>query len=149
MNLFNQGISTYNNWNFNSICYFNGNYYGATDTDIYQLGGDKDNGSDIDVQIQSGSMDFGDTFMKYLKEFWVTHRTGGKLRLRIWKDEDTSLTIDKQTVIEDTKIQEERVKMPAGLKGRFYTFLLKNIAGADFDIDNMSMLVESIKRKIR
>ena len=113
------------------------------------MGGDKDNGSDIDVQIQSGSMDFGDTFMKYLKEFWITHRTGGKLRLRIWKDEDTSLTIDKQTVIEDTKIQEERVKMPAGLKGRFYTFLLKNIAGADFDIDNMSMLVESIKRKIR
>ena len=46
-------------------------------------------------------------------------------------------------------ITEERLKVPRGLRGRFFTIEGENIAGVDFDIDSLSMLVESIKRKVR
>jgi hypothetical protein len=149
MNLFNQIISTYSNFNFNSIACFNGTYLGATDTEIYPLGGDTDNGSDIDSRIKSGSMDFGNTFMKYAKDVWITHRTSGILRLIIYVDEDSTTTIEKRTTIINSNMTEERLKPPRGLKGRFYTVELRNVGGADFDIDSLGLLVESIKRKVR
>jgi len=149
MNLFNQAISTYSNFNFNSIACFNGTYFGATDTGIYPLGGDTDNGSDIDSKIKTGSMDFGDTLIKYIRDVWITHRADGYLKLKIFVDEDTTTTVEKQTSIVSDEVREERIKPPRGLKGRFYTVELQNIGGADFDIDSLNLLVESIQRKIR
>jgi hypothetical protein len=149
MNLLNQAISTYSNFNFNSIACFNGTYLGATDTGIYPLGGNKDNGSDINSRIKTGSMDFGDTIIKYARDVWITHRTDGYLTLVIYVNEDTKTTIEKQTKIVSNEMKEERIKPPRGLRGRFYTVELKNLSGADFDIDSLGMLVESIKRKVR
>lgn len=149
MNLFNQAISTYSNFNFNSIACFNGTYLGATDTGIYPLGGNTDNGSNINSKIKTGSMDFGNTFIKYLRDIWVTHRTDGYLKLKILVDEDTTTTVGKQTNIVSNEIKEERIKLPRGLRGRFYTVELNNVAGADFDIDSLGLLVESIQMEIR
>jgi len=149
MNLLNRAISTYNNYNFDSIANFNGTLFGATTTGIYQLDGDTDNGTDIDSKIKSGSMDFGDTFIKYAKDVWITFRSDGYLTLKILVDEDATAPIQKQTTIISSTIIEERLKPPRGLRGRFYTIELKNFAGADFDIDSLNLLVESIRRKVR
>lgn len=149
MNLMNQAISTYSNYNFNSIACFNGTYLGATDTGIYPLSGDTDNGADIDAKIKTGSMDFGDTIIKYARDVWITFRSNGNLTLVIFVDEDTTTTIQKQTTIVSDSIIEERLKLPRGLRGRFYTVELKNFSGADFDIDSFNLLVESVRRKVR
>ena len=149
MNLLNRAISTYNNYNFDSIANFNGTLFGATTTGIYQLDGNTDNGADIDSKIKTGSMDFGDTFIKYAKDVWITFRSDGYLTLKILVDEDATAPIQKQTTIISSTIIEERLKPPRGLRGRFYTIELKNFAGADFDIDSLNLLVESIRRKVR
>jgi len=149
MNLANQAISTYSNYNFNSIACFNGTYFGATDTGIYPLGGDTDNGTYIDSSIKTGSMDFGDTTIKYARDVWITFRSDGNLTLVIFVDEDTTTTIQKQTTIVSDTIIEERLKLPRGLRGRFYTVELNNLSGADFDIDSLNLLVESVRRKVR
>jgi len=149
MNLFNQAISTYSNFNFNSIACFNGVYLGATDTGIYTLGGDKDNGTEIDSKIKTGSMEFGESVLKYARDIWITHRTDGYLKLKLSVDEDATTNIEKQTSIVNDEIREERIKPPRGLRGRFYTMELNNFSGADFDIDSMSILVESVKGNIR
>jgi len=149
MNLFNQTISTYSNFNFNHLANFNGTYLGATDTGIYVLGGSKDNGTEIDAKIKTGSIDFGDTFIKYARDVWITHRTDGTLKLRIYVDEDSTAPVEKHTTIVNSNMTEERLKPPRGLRGRFYTLELRNVGGADFDIDSLSLLVESIKRKVR
>ena len=149
MNLANQAISTYSNYNFNSIVCFNGTYFGATDTGIYPLGGDTDNGTYIDSSIKTGSMDFGDTTIKYARDVWITFRSDGNLTLVIFVDEDTTTTIQKQTTIVSDTIIEERLKLPRGLRGRFYTVELNNLSGADFDIDSLNLLVESVRRKVR
>lgn len=149
MNLLNQAISTYSNYNFNSIACFNGRYLGATDTGIYPLDGDSDNGTYINSKIKTGSMDFGDTIIKYARDAWITYRTDGHLALVVLVDEDASTVIEKQTNIVSDEIREERIKLPRGLRGRFYTMELKNLSGAGFDIDSLNLLVESIRRKVR
>jgi len=149
MNLSNQAISTYSNFPFNSIACFNGKYFGATDTGIHELGGDYDNGVYINAKVKTGSMDFGDTVIKYARDVWITKRTKGHMEIVMLVDEDSSTSVNKQTNISGNEMHEERLKPPRGLRGRFYTVELKNLSGSDFDVDSFNMLVESIKRKVR
>jgi len=52
-------------------------------------------------------------------------------------------------VIIDSKIHEERVKIARGLRNRFYQFGIKNVDGADFEIDSIRIMVDGIPAKKR
>jgi len=143
MNLLNQVISTYSNYPFNSLAYFNGKYLGATDAGIYVLNGNHDNGRNINSKFKTGPMDFGSKQIKYIRDVWVTHRTDGHLALVFSVDEDNSTEVERQTILVNaTELQEEKIKVPRGLKGRYYTIELKNLSGADFDIDKLEVMVD-------
>jgi hypothetical protein len=152
-NLLNEATTTYSGYPFNSIAYFDGHYLGANETGLYVLEGDKDNGIHILSRLKSGSTDFGDNFLKRVLNIWLTHRTDGHLKLTVCTDEENPDSeadfSEDSTQIVNTKIHEERLKAGRGLKGRFYTFELMNISGADFDIDSLSILIEAIRRRIR
>lgn len=149
MNLVNQAISTRSHFPFNSLAKHKGKYYGATAEGIYLLEGMDDNGIPINAHLKTGSMDFGESLIKYARDVWITHRTDGHLALIIQVDEDAKSIIEKDTQVVSDEIREERLKPPRGLRGRFYTIELRNILGANFDIDTIGVLVESEKRKIR
>lgn len=149
MNINNQAISTYSNYNFNSIANFNGVMLGATATGIHVLSGTDDNDTDIDANLKTGSTDFGEAFIKYLREIWLTYRCTGAFKFTIGVDEDATPDFTKNTTITSSAIEEERIKVARGLHGRYFTIKIENVTGADFDIDKLSMLVESIRRKIR
>ena len=149
MNLSNQAISTYNNFDFNSIACFNGTYLGANSAGIYKLSGNLDNGSIIKSKIKTGSIDFGSGYIKHLRDIWLTYRTDGTVAIVLWVDEDDNSQVELRSRKSSDNIQEEKFTAPLGLNGRFYTIEFKNIAGADFDIHKLSMMVDEIKRKIR
>jgi hypothetical protein len=149
MNLANQAISTYSNYPFNSLAKFNGRYLAAGADGIYELGGDSDNGTLILSKIKTGPMDFGEKFIKYLRNAWLTYRSDGHLELVLYVDENEDSPVSRSTEIASDEIHEERIKVPRGLRGRYYTIELKNMSGANFDLDKLSLLVESIRRKIR
>lgn len=144
MNLLNQAISTYTSYPFNSIAYFNGRYLGATDTKIYVLSGDLDNATAISSTIKTGPMDFGEKFTKYIRDVWLTYRSDGTLALVFSVDEDVTTEVERDTVLTGSEIREEKLKVPRGLKGRYWTIELKNLLGADFDIDKLSAMVDVI-----
>lgn len=150
INLLNQAISTYSNYPFNSLAYFNGKYLGATDIGIYSLSGSHDKGRNINSKIKTGPMDFGKKQVKYIRDVWLTHRTDGHLTLVFSVDEDNSTEVERQTVlVNPNELQEEKVKVPRGLKGRYYTIELKNLSGADFDIDALEVMVDVLGGKKR
>lgn len=148
-NLFNQAISTYNNFRFNSLAYFDGQYLGANENGIFVLGGDRDNDQRILSRLKTGTTDFGDNFIKNALQAWLTYRSDGHLSVTFSIDEDNKESSTSITQITGSKMHEERVKSGRGLKSRFYTIEIQNISGADFDIDSLSILVEAIRRKIR
>lgn len=150
MNINNQAISTYSGFNFNSLAYFNEKYYGVNETGIHLLGGGHDNITrNIISKLRTGAMNFGDNFIKYLREVWLTYRTDGHLELTVFADEDSDTISTSQTEIVSNKIEEENLQVARGLRGRFYTIELKNISGADFDVEGLSMLIDAIKKKAR
>lgn len=138
----NQAISTYSEYPFNSLAYFNDKYLGATDTGIYVLNGDSDNGAEIDSVIKTGPMDFGRKQTKWIRDVWMTYRTDGHMALVFSTDEDSTTEVQRDTVTTSEQLQEEKIKVPRGLKGRYWTIELKNSSGADFDIDNLEIMVD-------
>lgn len=147
MNLANQAISTYSSYSFNSLAYFNGIYLGATSTGIYPLSGDLDGATAISSSIKTGPMDFGEKFTKYIRDVWLTYRSDGVLTLVFSIDEDATTEVERDTVETATYITEEKLKVPRGLRGRYWTIELKNKLGADFDIDKLSAMVDVIGKK--
>lgn len=148
-NLSNEAISTYSNFPFNSLAYFNKNYMGATSTGIHVLGGDTDNGMYIISKAKTGPQDFGEAFIKRLRETWLSYRSDGYIYLVVWVDEkDTGY--ERRTEIPGGElIHKERIKLPRGIKGTYYAFEMRNANGSDFDIAGLHVMVEAITRRSR
>ena len=150
MNLSNQAMSTYSGFNFNSLACWQGNYYGINDTGIFRLGGDKDNLTrNIQSKMKFAPMNFGDGNIKHIRDMWITFRSDGHLQVTFSADENEDTTSISQTELVADAIREEKLKCGRGLKGRFFTVIIENMSGADFDIEQISILVDSIKRKLR
>lgn len=149
MNLSTQAITTYSNFPFNSMGYFNGELIGANEEGLFVLGGGLDKDMRINAKLKTGTLNLGDNFIKHIRNVWLTYRTDGHLALVLYVDEDADNPVEIQTELVSDEIQEERLKVPRGLRGRYYTLELTNLSGADFDIEQLSILVESIRRKAR
>jgi hypothetical protein len=150
MNISNQAISTYSGFNFDSLAYFNEHYYGNNEHGIFRLGGNKDNLTrDILAKIKTGAMNFGDSVLKYIRDVWLTYRSDGHIRMTFLVDEDEDITSVSETEYVADNIREERLKCGRGLRGRFYTIVLENMSGADFDIEQLSILVDAARRRVR
>jgi len=147
MNLNNQAMSTYTNYPYNSLAYFNGKYLGMRSNGIYELSGDRDGTIQILSRIKTGPIDFGTNLTKYIRDVWITFRSDGHIALVFSVDEDNTTEVEEFTKKASVELREEKIKVPRGLRGRYYTIELKNRSGADFDIDSMSILVDVIGRK--
>ena len=112
------------------------------------LEGDTDNTTQIDSKIKTGPMDFGRKQTKWIRDVWMTYRTDGHMEFVFSTDEDTTTEVQRDTVTISEILQEEKIKVPRGLKGRYWTVELKNLLGADFDIDNWEVMVD-ITGKVR
>ena len=143
MNVKNRAVTEYSNYAFNSLCCFNGKYYGATKEGIFRLSGDDDNGTAIDAHIKTATADVGKGQPKKLRDAWIFARKG-LMTFTVIADEDNEFTYNAD--VENSKIHEERVKIGRGIKGRGFSFILANVDGSDFDIDSISVLTDNIRR---
>jgi hypothetical protein len=149
MNLARKAITTYSQFPFNSLAYFDGHYIGATSTGIYTLEGSIDKASIIKANLKTGVLDLGSDFIKHIRDIWLTYRSNGDLAIVLEVDEDVENPVQLLTRISDSKIHEERLVVPKGFRGRFYTIDIKNVDGSSFDLNSISLMVDSIRRKIR
>jgi len=150
MNLSNQAMSTYSGFNFNSITYHDGSYYGINDQGIFKLGGDRDNLTRyIPSKMKFAPMNLGDGNTMYIRDVWITFRSDGHLQITFAADENEDNTSVGHTQLVADNIREEKIKCGRGLKGRFFTVIIENMSGANFDIEQLSILVDIIKRRLR
>lgn len=150
MNIVNQAISQYVGFDFNSIAYFDGHYYGANEDGLFLLEGEKDGATYIQSKLKTGPLDFGDNLIKHLRDVWLTYRSDGQLAIVFATEEDEGdRTEEFPLEIVSQNVHEERCPAPRGLRGRHYIIELKNLSGSDFDIDEISFIVDSIRKRIR
>lgn len=150
MNLSHFGVTEYENFSFNSFCDYRGMgiYIGASEQGIFLLDGEDDAGVRINSAIQMGTEDLWSQVMKRLREAFANIR-GGPLEVQLILDEGRLPPVFRDMQSLRDVIHEERVKFPRGLKNRFFSLIIKNLGGSDFDLESFRVMVDPITHRKR
>lgn len=142
LNTENTAVSEYSNFAFNSYAYLQGQLLACKDDGLYLLGGDTDNGTEIEAILRTGLMDFGTSNKKILTDAYIGYTTSGRLLLKTLSTEGgtkqerwyelTAVTADSPTA--------NRVKTAHGVKARYWQFEIRNLDGNDFELEKIEVL---------
>lgn len=151
MNMDTEGFSQYSNYPFNSLAEMHGKYYGLTESGLYLLEGDDDDGEPIDAVIRTGLLDFGSHYLKNATMAYVGRTSAGQLILKVIV---TDLGQKKEwwyelRPTEADNFRDGRVEIGRGLRSRYWQFEIVNKDGGDFDIDDVTLLYQILNRRVR
>lgn len=115
---------------FNSMCKFGEHYLGATSSGLFRINGFTDATAEIPAVIKTGKIDLGTERLKSIRYIYLGLEAAGDLELTLYVDGVEALT---RTIPQPaTGRQMIRVKIPRGLKGRYWEFKLENTDGCFF-----------------
>lgn len=147
------GVSTYDNYPFNSFAALGGRYYGADSTGVYRLEGDTDDGDQITARLRLGMSDMGTRLRKSYSEVYVGYTGTGQMLLRLIFTDDASG--EKMAALYRMKPRpaagrrESRFETGRGISAVYFDFELENVDGADFDLSSIEFQPFHSNRRTR
>ena len=133
----------YINFNFNSMCLFNGTLLGAGTGGLFKLCcGSDDNGVNIDAYFIPYTVDFGDDHQKRLRRVYVGGLLDGDLNLTVTGNGNSvngPYTIT-HTAAETTQVKMFAISRGVGYKWVYADFKFENVNGSFFAIDSIRTL---------
>jgi hypothetical protein len=138
--------SEYTNYNFNSMCYFNNKYLGATSDGIFELTGDTDNTTAISSTVQTGMTDFGTSLLKNIPDAYLGIDHDGYTYMKTINDH---MTVSSQYEIPYSlsDIGTRRVKLAKGYRSRYWGVRVTNSRSV-FEIDSIELRPAVQSRRI-
>jgi len=145
------GVTQYTNFPFNSLADTPRGTFALSDTGLYELTGDDDDGAPIEALLRTGDLTFNSSLHKrvdraylyltstddvYLKTI-STHR--GQRNEAWYRVEYRESADDGQT---------RRVRFGKGLRGTTWAFELSNVDGGDFDVRGAEVLPLQLTRRV-
>lgn len=146
-----QPISEYDNYDFNSLAYFHGEFYGTNDNGLYKMGGDLDAGVGITAAMSSLMLDMGTSRQKRIRSAYLGYTSTNELVLKVRAVSDGQLFehwYKAQPISVADAPREGYVRVGQGLKSRYWQFELTNIDGGDFEIDQLELYPLMLNRRI-
>jgi hypothetical protein len=147
LNTENSAITEYDNFPFNSFCTFKGKHLAAGANGITLLEGNKDNSTDIKAYFNVGNNDFDLPNIKKVTDAYLSMKGDGSYYLTVTSDDGTPHDY-LLTATTGDRIKNLKTNVGKGKKGRYFELELSNIAGADFELYDMVLNVELLKRNI-
>lgn len=138
VNLKRVAPSQYRNFNFNSMCVFNGKPLAADSGGIFSLeDAEKDNGVNINAVVEFPTSDFGELRAKRFRKMYAGYETSGGLKFTATVDGRLATTYTLSA--ERTGQLQHRgiLPMTRDAKGVYWIFKFENISGADFSLDHL------------
>jgi len=140
------GATTYEDFSFESLCEYDGKYYGAKSDGIYLLEGELDEAEYISARCKLGLLDFGTSALKNVREAYLGYRSTGALVLKVVTGEKVERWYE--FVNTEDRFVTERQKLGRGVKARYWQFELVNKDGADFELADMELLPVRLTRRL-
>lgn len=147
VNLGNKALSMYEDFPYDSFATFGGNALAIGANGIVLFGGDTDEASPISSRLAMSEVEFSEPGHKRITDVYVDLRGDGELSMTTVADEVNSSTYHVPIPPVDT-IETVRVKHGRGTKGRHWQTTIRNVDGADFEIQAVEMMVDILSRRI-
>jgi hypothetical protein len=141
------GLSTYDNFGFGSVAAHDGVLYATSPAGVFQITADTDSGREIAAEVRTGFLDFDDDYEKQMSDLYVGY-TGGALQCEVETyDGPRDVYTYQFEEREANAPRNNRMKIGRGLKSRYWRFGIKNINGADFQLQDMTGITASSKSR--
>ena len=141
--------SQFANYNFNSMARIGKTYVGANENGIYEIDtGGSDDGTPIEAFFELPTSDWGVSFQKRVRSFYVGYEIdGGDLALVVRDDDGHERTFLLSAIHPANFQHGVKVFGARDMKGRYWMIRIENVDGADFSIDHIEVVPVILGRK--
>ena len=151
INLKNKQVTEYTD--FDALAYerIDGKMYAVAADGIYLIGNgatliEDDNGQEIISSYTFGMTDFGDPNLKRMIRADVGAE--GNLTIQFWLD-GSKFIGDYDATHLGTGMGNRKIKVGKGHRSRYWQPVIKNVAGANFEVDAVELEAMLTKRRVR
>lgn len=148
VNLTSFAPTRYENYNFNSFAKIGGLDLGASTDGLYELGGDDDDGTQIDASIMLGRDPRGSGQVKRSRRVYLHGTSEDKLEVRVVEPDGTVYAYQTELAL-DENITVQRAKLGRGLAANYWQLEVRNVNGGDFAIEQIEVVSIHTQRKVR
>ncbi|HSH26648.1 MAG TPA: hypothetical protein VK972_02585, partial [Wenzhouxiangella sp.] len=113
-----------------------------------ELGGDDDDGADIEWEIDLGNIDFGSSQDKRLPEIFYACRSDGTIIFKVTYVRDDGAKIENwyQATRTSDALTERRVKLKKGVKSQY--FRVELVGSDSVDLEKIELTPMVLMRKL-
>ncbi len=150
VNVKNGAHAGFTNYEFSSLLYFNGKYYGTRDDGLFELAGDDDNGAKIVTSNRWGASDHGTAYPKrfHHSDVECRSRNAGTMILKIYADEEDSKSFPFDPGELGRKgLHNQVVRGRRDLLGTEITPEIVNVDGGDWEVNGFEINMQTLPRR--
>lgn len=145
MNLRTGASTRYEGYPFDALANIGGKYLAAGVDGLYELDGDDDAGEPINAYADFGVKSFGTDSLKRLEQIYLGISSSGQMYVKV-SAEGAAYTYTMREFSE--YLQTQRVTVGKGMRANYFGFEIGNVAGADFELSSVNVLVAESARRI-
>ena len=123
---------------FNSMCHFGDVFIGANNSGLYRICGYSDNGVEIPALLSTGVFDLGTERFKRIAYIYLGLETTGAMQVEVWCDGVYKITLDVPSI--GASKREVYLKVPKGLRARYWQLKFRNVDGSFFVLYSVKLL---------
>lgn len=133
------GVSRYTGLGDVSLAALAGRLLLASSAGLFELLGANDNGTPISASLTTGLMDFGSHLLKRVDSVNIGHETDGVLEIEstVTHGGTASTAVNTWPSLTAQVPRDGVCKIGKGMKSRYWQFIIRNKAGANFTLDNV------------
>lgn len=136
-------------WQFDQLVKFGDTYLAVDSTGIYTLGGDTNNGTEIDSTVETGLDDFGIMASKRISNLYIGWKSTEDAIITVTMDGNDDESYEYDLLATNGLPGAARVKVGAPRQRKHINLKFTNQEGADFDLYSMEMVLSMSIRKVQ
>jgi hypothetical protein len=143
------GVTQYTNFPFDGLETHKGSTYGLTETGLYELVGDTDEGAPIEAMVRTGMLTFGSTHLKRVTRAFLYITQDDSIYLRVVSEQRgvRDCTTYEISPLEQYDAQLRRVKLGREVRGTAWSFEIGNVDGGSLDLGGAEVLPIVLSRR--
>lgn len=132
-----QAPSEYTDFDFDSYATIGGVLYAVGPQGFVRCDGDTDDGANINAEVRKGLSTLGTELKKQVPYAYIGYTSTGSLVLETTTTDKRTKRVNryKLSPIATPAFSDGRFKIAQGLQATYWDFTLKNLEGADFEVD--------------
>lgn len=146
-----KAAAQFKNYAFNSFAKVGQKYYGANNAGVCELTGNTDAGAEIAASLRTGLTHFGVTQQKHIPRAYLGYTSSGQLVLKCFTTDGGAVHERWYELVLPPQAhapREARVKLARGVVSRYWQFEVHNVAGDDFELDDLRVLPVILTRRV-